>query len=636
MNRAKLVATAFIGVVAAANSFESAEAQTLGKFIVQPQKSKQPVAPETPVAVPPAPANTEPTVKANDPVQPVQAPSATPAPASAVEVSPVDAASAASKQTEPKEVPALSFGSLDAFPSLQPATKPDLSFDSLGSLATVPSTEFEAEVAKFATKPAVPSSEHNMPEHNTSEHKTSGLSISGLNVEPPLKTGAAPSNAIQQNAPTNSGSGSSQLQWTARPAGSRTPFQPTANTNSAGDSSYNSIPPRTQQPLNSASNFNSTNATPAKSTDLLALQAAQEQAAANNQLLTKIADRVEAIESKIIKADEPEERSRTRAALVSSRITNDPRFAIEDRSELNVGRLESPQGWQAVGGRLTAHVKNCESLLRRGAFCSAREEAESACVLLIRHIDLIDNLYRCEPAWQAAKQSLTEADDFLAVQRVTDSEGLRRLIDSHHTPILKGKNLAEMSPLTAAQHYRVYAELQLVEATQGHPWASELLYAVGRTYQSEADVDPRQVDALRMKALAYYRAARATLPSNAVACNQLGYLLLQMDRNEEAREVLAAAVTQTNDVASLSNLAEASRRLGDTQTVAWAAQSVAAIRSRSPQQPPTPAFVELTAEEFAAISPRSIGPKPATESTNNGPTAPVHKSATAPGAFQLR
>ena len=366
------------------------------------------------------------------------------------------------------------------------------------------------------------------------------------------------------------------------------------------------------------------------------MQAAQEQAAANNELLTKIADRMEAIETKLVKTEEPEERARTRAALVSSRITNDPRFIVDENTELNVDRLESPQGWQAVGQRLTNHVKNCESLLRRGAFCSAREEADSACVLLIRHIDLIDNAYRCEPAWQAAKQSLREAEDFLAVQRSSDSEGLRRLIDSHHTPILKGKNLAEMSPLTAVQHYRVYAELQLVEATQGHPWASELLYAVGRTYQSEADANAKQVDSLRMRALAYYRAARSTLPSNAVACNQLGYLLLQMDRNEEAREVLASAVSLTNDVASLSNLAEASRRLGDTQTVAWAAQSVAAIRSRSPQQAPTPPFVELTPEEFASISPRSIGPKPSSESTSNGPVAPVPKSAAAPGAFQLR
>jgi len=366
------------------------------------------------------------------------------------------------------------------------------------------------------------------------------------------------------------------------------------------------------------------------------VQAANEQAAANNQLLTQIADRMGAIESKIDKADEPAENARVRAALVSARIINDPRFAIEDSEQLSVGRIESPQGWQAIGQRLTNHVARCESLLRRGAVCSAREEGETACLLLIRHIDLIDNQYRCEPAWLAANQSLREAEDFLAVQRISDNDGLRRLIDSHHTPILKGKNLSEMSPLTAATHYRVYAEMQLLEATEGHPWASELLYAVGRTYQAEADASPTQVDVLRMRAIAFYRAARTTMPSNAVACNQLGYLLLLMDCNEEAREVLVAAVTLKNDPAFLSNFAEASRRLGDSQSVAWAAQNVAAIRSRVPALPPVPPFIEVTPEEFVAISPRAIGPQPTAENANSSLVAPAYKSAGAPRSMQTR
>ncbi len=635
MNRAKFVASAFIGVVVAANSCEHAQGQSPSRFIVQPQRPKQVVAPE-PAATPIVPQ----TGTVETPVQsaalPVQSPVPTTAPATtqleSIELSqpiaplPINASTATTGAID------IKVDSLDAFPSLKPATKAELSFDSLESLATVDSKEFEAEVAKFAATFERAAPQPELPKLNSPDQASP--------VEHETNTRTA------QERPMVSGhrtSPSSQLQWTARPSGSRIPPMTTRSHEDSAASQH--LSSRYTPATNNQNAFNSfqanslandTHSFNMRNDDARALQAAQEQAVANNQLLTKIADRVEAIESKIIKNEEPEERARTRAALVSSRITNDPRFATEDASELNVSRLESPQGWQAIGQRLTNHVKTCESLLRRGAFCSAREEAENACVLLIRHIDLIDNLYRCEPAWLAAKQSLSEAEDFLAVQRASDSDGLQRLIDSHHTPILKGKNLAEMSPLTAAQHYRLYAELQLVEATQGHPWASELLYAVGRTYQSEADADRSQVDAMRMKALAYYRAARTTLPTNSVACNQLGHLLLQMDRNDEAREVLAAAVTLTNDVASLSNLAEASRRLGDTQTVAWAAQSVAAIRSRTPQQAQVPPYVDLTAEEFMAISPRSIGPKPETESMNSGQTAPVHKSAAAPRASQFR
>ena len=371
------------------------------------------------------------------------------------------------------------------------------------------------------------------------------------------------------------------------------------------------------------------------------MQQLRDQASATHALVNEIATRVDSIQSKVDEANSVVQVDRTRAALVSARITNDPRFSSAPSRQENVERLESPQGWQAVGQRLSAHVAKCESLLRHRAFCSAREEAEMASLVLVRHIDLIDNLYRCEPAWQAANRALREAEDFLAVQRTSSSgDGLRDLIDSHDTPILKDRNLSDVSPLTAAQHYQVYAQMQLVEAMQGHPWASELLYTVGRTYQSEADVNAQSVDVLRMKALTYYRASCETMPTNAIALNQLGYLLLQMDRNAEAREALALSVSLKNDPATLSNLAEASRRLGDAQTVNWASSNIALLKSRQPQQPAIPPYVEVSPEEFISISPRGIGPKPSAGGSANGstPVAPNsgNRTAAAPSAAPFR
>ena len=652
MDRAKFVASAFIGIVCASNSYEFAHGQTSSRFIVQPQKAKQPAVPEPTVAptetkaasqVPVAKVPAEGTAAGT--AGPSGSPPLTPtanepkvAEPKASEPKATVQASTKTTSSEAEGTRSFSFDSLLEFPSLMPASSPDLSFDSLESLATVPSTAFEEEVAKFAAqdlklKEAAPSQ---------------ASSDTQLATQTPMSTQDSDSTWTQPNARSTSSSGG--LQWTSRAAANRS----TGSSSNSQASQTHSTPTRTestsqssssQHPSSLNSGFSPTSPNTSFSPSLQTHQAfaeAKEQAAANTQLLTQIADRVGAIESKIDKRDEPAERAQVRAALVSANITNDPRFAKESSEQLTVGRLESPQGWQAISQRLINHVSRCESLLRRGAFCSAREEGESACLLLIRHIDLIDNLYRCEPAWRAANQSLREAEDFLAVQRMSDSDGLRRLIDSHHTPVLKGKNLSEMSPLTAAQHYRVYAEMQLIEATQGHPWASELLYAVGRTYQAEADATPAQVDVLRMRAIAFYRASRTTLPSNAVACNQLGYLLLQMDRNEEAREVLAAAVTLKSDPAFLSNFAEASRRLGDTQSVSWAAQSVAAIRSRTPVQPPVPPFIEVTPEEFVAISPRAIGPQPSmgpmttNESGASAPVAPAYKSAAAPRTNQTR
>ena len=106
--------------------------------------------------------------------------------------------------------------------------------------------------------------------------------------------------------------------------------------------------------------------------------------------------------------------------------------------------------------------------------------------------------------------------------------------------------------------------------------------------------------------------------------------------DEEAREALVAAVTLKADEAFLSNLAEASRRLGDNKTVAWAAQSVAAIRQRTPPPSPVPDYVEVSQEDFIAISPREIGPKTPSQSSPSIGTPAGSRTAATPNASQLR
>lgn len=329
--------------------------------------------------------------------------------------------------------------------------------------------------------------------------------------------------------------------------------------------------------------------------------------------------RLKEVEAKLQEKVEAE-KTPTKAMLASSRILNDPKFSQQLSLQSTPGRVETPQGWQSIGQRLSGHITNSESLLRRGAFFSARQEAENAIGMLIRHIDLLDNQFRCEPAWRQAQQALREAEDFSRNQQALgDENGLHRLIAAHETEVLKGASLKDLSPLTAAQHYRAYAEKQLVEASQLHPWASELYYVVGRTYQAEADQDTNRVDSLRANALTFYRAARQILPTNAVACNQLGYLLLQLDRPEEAREALVAAVQLKSDEAYLSNLAEASRRLGDRAMQDWATNTVAVIRANRPRQPIVPSVIEIAPEEFKALSPMGIGPKVPQMQTNANP-----------------
>jgi tetratricopeptide (TPR) repeat protein len=274
--------------------------------------------------------------------------------------------------------------------------------------------------------------------------------------------------------------------------------------------------------------------------------------------------------------------------------------------------VDGPPGWQAIGEKLSQQIDHCQQLLNRKAYYSAREEAETAMLYLVRVLDLMSNSYRSEPAWHAAGLAMQEAEDFSNMQRLTsDSDFLRRIILSHQTPVLKDVDATELAPLTAAQHYRQYAEFKMTEAAQGHPWAAEVIYALGRTYQAQADaVSDETQHNLRWKAVTLYRGARHIAPSNAVAANQLGYVLLQMDRPLDAREAVVTSLNATPSLAAYENLVEASRRLGDTSTANWATAQAMVIRAAQPQHSPIPAVVEVDPRTFAAVSPYTIGPNP--------------------------
>ncbi len=255
-------------------------------------------------------------------------------------------------------------------------------------------------------------------------------------------------------------------------------------------------------------------------------------------------------------------------------------------------------------------MRKCEQLLARKANLSAIEESQTAIHYLLQILDQHGNQYQCEPLWSEAQQSFREAEDFTVAQRMaSDPQFLVRLVESHESRVLKEADVSQLSPLAAAQHYHRHTQNRLVLASAGHPWASELYYVLGRALQARADEGGDAADALRQRAVTYYRAAREIMPANSMATNQLGYLLLTMDRPTDAREALLAATHSGGTIASWQNLVEANRRLGDSAGHSWAMQNFAALNRRMPAQSPNPPYVELAPHQFAMLSPHDSGPK---------------------------
>lgn len=302
-----------------------------------------------------------------------------------------------------------------------------------------------------------------------------------------------------------------------------------------------------------------------------------------------------------------EKRRTILASMVSQQIIAESGQIAKDAPV--AGAIDAPPGWQAVGESLSANIAQCELLLNRRAFYSARAEAEQAMLHLVRVLDLIENQYLCEPAWLEAKNTLSECDDFAEIQSGSSASGtLRRVVYSHQTTALKQVNLEQLSPMAAAQHYRQYALEKLVEATQGHPWASDIMYAIGRTYQAESELAETSTDGAKWRAVTFYRAAHEVTPNNAIASNQLGFIYLQMDRPSDARQALVASVNAGPSKENLQNLAEASRRLGDSNTYHWATNNLLALQATVAPSAPGPRVLEIDPATFAAISPYAGGP----------------------------
>lgn len=322
-------------------------------------------------------------------------------------------------------------------------------------------------------------------------------------------------------------------------------------------------------------------------------------------------------------APEPEPTGTTSTIPVSVDSRDPTRFELASRVSQQIIGDDSPRGtqqlrpvalppgWQAVGQRVSENLANCEALLQRNAFFSAREEAISAVLYLCQVLDQYANTYQCEPAWHAAMQALNEAEDFAGTQRLTTDESLLyRIVQSHETPVLKASNTSQVSPLAAAAHYRSFAEQELVKAAQGHPWLGELYYSVGRTLQAQADsVGGLEGTALRYRAITFYRASSSVDPSNPLAANQLGFVLLQMDQPADARDALLRSLESSASLDAIQNLVEASRRLGDTQLNRWAMENYARLRSQTQVGPQIPNVIEVDQHTFAQMSTRAAGPK---------------------------
>ncbi len=318
------------------------------------------------------------------------------------------------------------------------------------------------------------------------------------------------------------------------------------------------------------------------------------------------------------------EQERTSRERLASEISQN----ILTKSELPQGSnpraLEAPPGWQAIENELRTRLRNCDLMLRRSATRSGRQEAITAIRLLTRNLDLRRGDWVSEPALDAALLAFKEERDFFQpVASTSQVPSTQSIVDGHQTPVLKSLVLDGVSPELASQYYRAFARERLIEAADQHPWAADLYYALGKSFEKQAIENRVQSSMLRGQAVVCYQAALSTTPNHADAATQLSYVLLQLDRVSEAEEVIAVALQLRNRPEDWRNLAEIYRRQNNSAGQLWASQRLRESEATAGNRSPFPPIHQVAPDDFVRISPYV---ERSTNQSRNGDS--IHESVT--------
>lgn len=219
---------------------------------------------------------------------------------------------------------------------------------------------------------------------------------------------------------------------------------------------------------------------------------------------------------------------------------------------------------RAVCERAFGICQQAERLADRGAYFSARSEFIQALRVITQALDTQSQQTVHSQALAEGLRALQEANDFAPQgSRLEADLDLRSIVASHRTPVLKGADLAELTPLVALQQYYTFAQQRLALAGGGQSAASQALYGVGRLAIVLAERSPDERRLHAPKAMALFHAALANDANNWRAAHELGVLYAQFGQLPEAKRLLLQSATLRPRKETWQNLAVVHDRLGE-------------------------------------------------------------------------
>ncbi len=218
----------------------------------------------------------------------------------------------------------------------------------------------------------------------------------------------------------------------------------------------------------------------------------------------------------------------------------------------------------AVSQRAEQTVRQAFNLAERGALYSARAQFADALRMLTEALDLQRSTTAHTRALTSGLRALDEVNDF-APEDVRSQAGmnLQRIVDAHHTPVLKNRSLSGVSLSAAQRMYLTYAQEQLAAAGGDQSVSSLALYGLGKVCTAPSAMHGPRGKLDEGKAVVFYQSALVVDSQNFMAANELGVLLTRFGRWNDARTALEHAVATSGTPTTWRNLAVVCDKIGD-------------------------------------------------------------------------
>jgi len=206
------------------------------------------------------------------------------------------------------------------------------------------------------------------------------------------------------------------------------------------------------------------------------------------------------------------------------------------------------------------------SLARRGAFASAEDVYLQVIRLIAETKDTQIGGREFTMRLANGLTAMEEAEDFITSDLKTRVRiNVATIIQGHNTTVLQDEDANGMTSIQALQRYYEYAGEMIAGACGQEAVGSETLYFLGKLYASNSQNDPSSSAMRNARSMTMYQASLEASPMNYRAANELGVLLAQYGRFDDAKEMLIHAVSTYPEPIAWKNLAFVHERLGETK-----------------------------------------------------------------------